>query len=65
MYCSLGDLGEVGITLLLVVRAMIYNRALTSSEVYELDVVPVPGALILDSIGLGFARRVLRGKQEG
>jgi len=31
----------------------IYNRALTDSEVYDLYVIPAPGALILGSIGIG------------
>ena len=32
----------------------IYNRALTDSEVYDLYLVPAPGAVILGSIGIGF-----------
>ena len=38
----------------------IYNRALTASEVSELNVVPVPGAFLLGSIGLAFAGWKLR-----
>lgn len=33
----------------------IYNRALSAAEVQELNVVPIPSAILLGSIGLGFA----------
>jgi len=33
----------------------IYNRALSAAEVQELNVVPIPPAILLGSIGLGFA----------
>ena len=33
----------------------IYNRALSAAEVQELNVVPVPSAILLGSIGLGYA----------
>jgi len=38
----------------------IYDRALSSAEVYELNVVPVPGAFLLGMIGLSVAGVKLR-----
>jgi len=38
----------------------IYNRALTDSEVYDLSVVPAPGAALLGVLGLGYAGLRLR-----
>ena len=38
----------------------IYNRALSASEIYELYVIPAPGALVLGSIGITFSGWLLR-----
>ena len=38
----------------------IYNRALTDSEVYDLNVIPAPGAVVLGSIGITFSGWLLR-----
>ena len=38
----------------------IYNRALTDSEVYDLHLIPAPGAVVLGSIGLTFSGWLLR-----
>lgn len=40
----------------------IYNRALTDSEIYDLYVIPAPGALVLAGIGLGFVTWLRRGR---
>ena len=46
----------------------IYNRALTASEVHDLNVVPLPGAALLGAIGMAFAswrlRRMKRSDKE-
>jgi len=41
----------------------IYNRALTASEVHELNVVPVPSAVILGGLGLTFSGWMLKRKR--
>lgn len=38
----------------------IYNRALTDTEIHDLSMVPVPGAVLLGMIGLGYAGYRLR-----